>query len=79
MGTKRSPLLAGAQYAVCWYDRRRKEIGKWVTTVKRGDFVEVNEHRSQREGCEFIGLTDKGSPDPEYRPQAGDTGAIRAT
>jgi hypothetical protein len=79
MSSKRSPLLAGSQSAVCWFRRdNRNNSGQWVTTVKCGDRADTDAHRTQREACEFIGLADQGSADPEFRPPSGETGVIRA-
>lgn len=71
---KSSPYLIGAERAVVYFDRRRKDNGKWISTVRRGDLIEIREHQCEADALAYVG-TEGGSPDPYYRPAAGETGA----
>jgi len=76
--SKRSPLLASADRAACYFDRKRKAGertggGRWVSFFRCGSNIYTTEWPTEAEARAHIGLKG-GSQDPAYRPSYGETG-----
>lgn len=69
------PDVEAADRASAFFDRRRGDIGKWVSVVRCGHRVEIQEHQTQCEAYEAVGGSG-GSQDPYYYPPAGDPGSL---
>jgi hypothetical protein len=73
--TTTSPHLKTATRASAYFDRRRGDVGRWVTVVRHGSLVTIDPHQSQFEAYRYIG-GEGGSKDPYYAPPAGETGVL---
>jgi hypothetical protein len=70
-----SPHLENAERASAYFDRRRGDIGRWVSAVIHGNKVDITEHRTQRAAYEYIG-GEGGSDDPYFTPPGNTPGTL---
>jgi hypothetical protein len=67
-----SPHLRAATRASAYFDRRRGDIGRWVSVVIHGDeMVDIDEHQCQADAYAYVG-GEGDSKDPYFHPPEGD-------
>jgi len=78
MPYKRSPLLAKADRAACYFDRRRKPNdraggGRWVSSIRVGPNIYITEFATEAEARGHVGLKG-GSKVAQHRPEDHESG-----